>query len=247
LNWVEGRLQDVGPLNGYCRGVVHIAGNYSLVYDRLSSIPLRANLFSHWQFAPEAEIRLDEAAALVSLQARTAFFVSAGAIAGLDCVRGRSDPPAGWVSRSYGRLQSAPQLICRIAEDARDLVYAFGTHDPNESMPSMTLRSVDDTGIVVEIRRGNHRGIACIGPAAMPQGRFPFDLDFTGDVLWLDFHGERCREFRAVGLQRLTSSALGIDLRADSVVGSPLVNWQPLDCRKVGDRINGRWESRHHG
>lgn len=247
LSWVEGHLEEVGPLNGYCRGIVHIAGHYSLVYDRLPTLPLKTNMFSHWQFAPEAEIRLDEKEALVSLAARNAFFVSAGAVAGLDCVRGRTNPPAGWVSRSYGRLQSAPQLICRIAEDAKELVYAFGIHDPYEPIPSVTTRSVNDSGIVVEIRRNNHYGIVCIGAAAMSQGGLPFDLDFTGDALWLDFDGERCREFRAVGLRRLTSSALGIDLAADSIAGSPIINWRPLERQQEGDRINGRWKSRHHG
>jgi hypothetical protein len=247
LNWVEGRLEEAGPLNGYCRGVVHIAGYYSLVYDRLPSIPPRANLFSRWQFAPEAEISLDEGGALASFAARNAFFVTAGAIAAIDCVRGRTDPPAGWVSRNYGRLQSAPQLICRVADDARDLVHLFGSQDPNEPIPSIMIRSADGAGIVVEIRRNNHRGVVCIGTTAMALGEVPFDLDFTGDVLWLDFDGATCREFRAVGLIRLTSSVLGIDLQVDSTADAPIVNWQPLERRQEGDRISGRWESRQHG
>jgi hypothetical protein len=247
LNWVEGRLEKVGPLNGCRRGVIHVAGHYSLVYDRLSSVPLTANLFSHWQFAPEAEINLDERTALARVAARNAFFVATGAVAAIDCVQGRSDPPAGWVSRNYGHLQSAPQLICRISEHASDLVYAFGIHRPNEPIPSMTLRNANDAGMVVEIRRNNHLGIACIGPAAMSDGGMHFDLDFIGDVLWLDFDGEKCREFRAVGLQRLTSSTLGIDLRADSIASSPIVDWRPLERRQEGDRISGRWENRHHG
>jgi hypothetical protein len=247
LNWVEGRLEEAGPLNGHCRGVVHIAGHYSVVYDRLPSISPRANLFSRWQFAPEAEISLDGGAALARLAIRNAFFVTAGAVAAIDCVRGRTDPPAGWVSRNYGRLQSAPQLICRIADDARDLVHAFGSHDPNEPIPSITIRNADEAGIVVEIRRNNHRGVVCIGTTAMPLGKLPFDLDFTGDVLWLAFDGTRCREFRAVGLARLTSSALGIDLQVNSIADSPIANWRPLERRQEGDRINGRWENRQYG
>ncbi len=217
LAWVEGRLAAQGPLEGYRRGMLQVFGHYSLVYDRLPPLAEDAAAAFHWQFAPEAEVSLGEGRQVSARFGDFAVrFAASAGLGPLECVKGRSDPPAGWVSRGYGQLAAAPQVICPLQAGARDLAFAFALTGENAAPLEVEVVAAAGDGLLIEVCRGGHRGIACFGSVAASRETLSFDLDFAGEALWLDFEDGVCREVRALGVMKLRSAELGFDVAAEA-------------------------------
>jgi hypothetical protein len=66
------------------------------------------------------------------------------------------------------------------------------------------------------------------------------DIEVQGQVLWLRFEDKRCLELRALGLKRLASAALGLDM----AVGRPsgvASRWRPVARKEGVDGFDGKW------
>lgn len=240
LGWAEGRLDEDGPLNGYRRGVLHVSGHGTLIYDRLPQLPTGAKVSCHWQLAPEAEVAIDgNGRVSIEVAGLSAFMCAGGDLAGLDCPKGQSDPPAGWISRSYGRLQPASQMIGRLASQGRNLAFLLGARDNDDALPSIAILASEQDSLLLDVEWGVRRGIACIGSLSCTKPSLPFDLEFEGALLWLDITGGACREIRALGLRRLRSSVLGMDLVA-GVTPAP-GHWRLLKDQGGIHEIDGQW------
>lgn len=242
LSWAEGRLDESGPLNGYRRGVLHLIGRYTLVYDRLPPLPKEAEVTCRWQLAPEARVTIMEASrASVSLDSLSAFVCAGGDLADVGCLYGVADPAAGWVSRSYGDVQAAPQLVGTVKAPARDLAFVFGVRAESDGLPLLEVRHIKQNGMLLDIRRGGHRDIACIGDVCFGKDSIPFDLDFRGDALWVNIEKDEFCEIRALGLHSLRSSVLGLDLGPGEAAHTG-GNWRLLEFQAETAGISGRWE-----
>jgi hypothetical protein len=241
LGWAEGELQEPGPLNAFRRGVLCVPGDYALVYDRLPNLPAGADVACHWQLAPEAQVSLvGGREAAITLNGLRAHICASSGLAGLDCVRGCSDPPAGWVSRRYGEATPAPQLICRIEAGTRSLVFALGLTDKGKSLPQLEILDAGARGLAVEVRQGRIRDIAVIGDFAGSLEDQGCDIEVQAQVLWLRFEDDRCLELRALGLERLSSVALGFELasgRSNAVASQ----WRIVAGQDGDKGFDGRW------
>lgn len=248
MGWAEGRLDETGPLNGHTRGVLHLPGLYTLVYDRASPLRPGTEIAYHWQFAPEAEMDLREPGqALVRVPGGACFVSIGGDVAGMDYAQGRHDPPAGWVSRGYGHLQVAPQLAVVPAPSARDLVWVLCTLAGADRPPSVKIAVARENGLVVEILRAGSRHIACFGGVPATPGYLPFDIDFQGDALWLDVADGTCREIRGLGVSHLRSADLGLDFTAATMTAPWETDaWRLAEHDAGHDRLSARWR-RHSG
>jgi hypothetical protein len=237
MGWAEGRLAEAGPLNGHTRGILHLPGLYTLAYDRAPLLPPGARISYRWQFAPEAQVDAREARQAIARMPGGACFVSIGGdVANVECVQGRQDPPAGWISRGYGRVQAAPQLVIEPAISARDLVWVFGTLADAERPPSVKIAQAHENGLVVELLCDGSRHIACIGGGT---GNLPFDIDFQGDVIWLDVADGVCREIRGLGISHLRSAALGLEFTNATMTESN--SWRLTERNSGHDRVSARW------
>lgn len=243
--WAEGRLDETGPLNGHRRGVLHVTGRYTVVYDRLPPLPEKDEVFCHWQLAPEAEVAIaDGGQASVTIDGLSIFHCADAAIS---CVRGESDPPGGWVSRGYGLVEAAPQLIRPARPGQRDLAAVLGVAAEGAPPPELDILAPSGDGLLLAVRQAGHLGIACIGNGAVTRDALPFDLEFDGDVVWLDGDEGTCREVRALGLRRFRSSSLGLDLAAGAAGGPARGEWQARGTEKGDAGVCGRWVRRGHG
>lgn len=247
LDWAEGRLDEGGPLNGYRRGVLHVGGWYSLVYDRLPPLAENAEVSCYWQFSPEAKVAIRGSGQVsVDISGHSAFICCGGDL-DLRCLQGQSDPPAGWVSRSYGKLQAAPQLIAALGPRAQDFAFVFGVLEDGQELPFVEVRPAGRNGLLLEVRRDNHRSIACVGDVSVSSGALPFDFDFRGDVLWLNIENAICREIRALGLKSVRSPGLGLELNSRTLVGPRDGTWRMLEQQVETDGMSGRWGCRIDG
>jgi hypothetical protein len=239
VSWTEGRLDEEGPLNGHRRGILHLFGQYTLVYDQLPPLPPETDISCHWQLAPEVEASvIDGGLSSIRLVAATAFICVDNNHVVMSCAKGQVDPMAGWVSRSYGRIQAAPQLIANLTSPTRNLAFLFGLEPGDNETPAVEMRYMEQSGLLIEIRWGHHRGIVCIGNVSIRQALLPFDLDFRGDVLWLGTRNDTPYEIRALGLQALHSKALNLDLIPGASAGE---NWCLADYQTEDVGVSARW------
>src|SRR3546814_2903078 len=72
----------------------------------------------------------------------------------MDCASGSPSPGAGWLSRRYGELEAAPQIICRLQPEARALAFAIGLAE-DDNLPKVAAEAVAE-GTAVVVR---HQGI----------------------------------------------------------------------------------------
>lgn len=214
LAWAEARLEEPGPLNGWRRGVLQVPGRYTVIYDRVPALPAGADLACHWQFAPECAVVLrSERQAVAALPGVSAYLCASRAVTAMDCARGRQAPAAGWVSRRYGKLQAAPQLICHVAPEGGAVAFIIGRCD-SAGLPAVDVLATGDEGSVVALSQGGMSAVCVFGRfVGLLQDR-ALHLDFDGQALWLAFAGDSCGEVRTLGLRHFASSSLGLELTA---------------------------------
>jgi hypothetical protein len=115
-SWVDATLGGEGAYAGYRRGVIHVPGEYWIVYDVLPPSSGKARNLG-FQFGADCRVaRLDPRDVEVRRD-DAALFVSAST--GLKpplTLTGSRDPVGGWVSRVYGELTPAPQVRFPLAE-----------------------------------------------------------------------------------------------------------------------------------
>ena len=246
LAWAEGRLEEAGPLNGWRRGVLRLPGRYALVYDRLPALPEGEELACHWQFAPEAVVAVRSSRQVAaSLCGLSAYLCASEGVAAADSVKGRQSPAAGWVSRRYGQLEAAPQVICRLRPGASAVAFVIGHIGSGEAPPQVEVPAVGADGLAVVVRQGDSQGIAIFGRFCGALEGGSLDIDFDGEVLWLGLRGDRCVEARALGLHRLSSEALGLEL-ADVGEQRDPAGWRRLAVGSDSGGLCGHWSAASH-
>jgi hypothetical protein len=100
-------------------------------------------------------------------------------------------------------------------------------------------------GLVILVSQGGHRGVAVVGGCAAGPASLPFDLEFQGEALWIGLEGDGRGEVRALGLRRLRSEALGLDLSEKQPAASG--DWRLLESLAGAAGLSGRWERRGNG
>jgi hypothetical protein len=242
LAWAEARLEESGPLNGWRRGVLRVPGRYALVYDRLPLSPGEADLACHWQFAPEAAVAVrSDRQAVAELQGLAAYLCASEGITAIECAKGRQAPAAGWLSRRYGQLQPAPQLICSVQPGTSAVAFIIGLSG-GENLPAVEVIAADDEGIAIAVHQAGTGALCVFGRYCGRLQDRAVDLDYDGDVLWLAFTGDRCTEMRTLGMRRIASDSLGLELTA-AEPQRDCAGWHRLagDARDGG--LCGRWDA----
>jgi hypothetical protein len=246
LAWAEGELEANGPLSGWRRGVLRLPGHHTLVYDRPPETAEAVGLACHWQFAPEVVVESRPGRHLaMTLPGMSGFFATSRGIATIDVVRGRREPPAGWVSRRYGQVQAAPQAICRLEPGADAVAFAFG-HSDGEDFPEVEVLAADTDGLAVMLQRRNLREYAVFGRFAGEVVGSTQSLEFDGQALWLTFRGEHCLQVRALGLHLLSSPALGLELGRSAPLQES-TGWTCIAIEAGEGGLCGHWEPLGHG
>jgi hypothetical protein len=220
--------------------MLRVPGRYTLVYDRLPDLPAEADLACHWQFAPEAAVVLrSEREAVAELQGLSAYLCASREVAAIRCARGQQAPAAGWVSRRYGDLQPAPQLICRVMPEGSGVAFIIGLCD-GDDLPEVEVLAAVDEGTAIAVQQAGISAICVFGRFAGVLRDRALHLDFDGEALWLAFAGDSCSELRTLGLRHLASDSLGLELTAAGPQRK-CDGWQRLVATAGGNGLSGRW------
>lgn len=242
LGWAEGQLEEAGPLNGYQRGLLHVPGCYALVYDALPPLPHAAELAEHWQLAPEAKVALPkDRRAVIRLDNLEVHACASDGIAAITCVQGRSQIAAGWVSRRYGELAPAPQLICGIRAEVRRLAFVFSIAGQQDEGPArVEIVDEKEERCIIAVRYSRRCDFVLLGGFAGCLPGSSCDLQVQGDILWLRFEEDSCREVRGLGLHHVSSEALGVEL--GGVKSSTMQSiWRTIVREENDTGISGQW------
>lgn len=240
LLWTEGRLEERGALNGWQRGVLRVPGHFVLIYDRVPDLPDNADLACHWQFAPEAALSLSSPRQVAATLEGASFYLCASeSIAGIDVAEGRQAPAAGWVSRRYGELEPAPQVICRLQRGSRAAAFAIGAAG-NRPLPEVEVLAVSEEGTVIGLRQGEATAICVLGGTKVLLQERGLDIDFDGEVLWLSFTKGRCGEMRTLGMRRVASESLALSLTGTKGTRD-CAGWHCTVAEATSDRLSGLW------
>jgi hypothetical protein len=247
LGWAEGKMEERGPLNGHRRGMVCVPGRYAIVYDRLPAMPDGADIACHWQLAPEADVTVvQDKRATIRLGDTAAYLCASDGTASLAVVRGREAPPGGWVSRRYGGIEPASQLICQLGAGTDKVAFGFGFAERDEDPPRLQVRDVGAERIMVEIWHSDRCDVVVIGGYAGRLATQSCDVDVCSEVLWLRFEEERCVEMRALGLRYFSSDVLGLKIRAGESSAAQSF-WTTLASEESVGELNGRWRRTSRG
>jgi Heparinase II/III-like protein/Heparinase II/III N-terminus len=213
LSWVEGRVAGAGPYVDLCRGLLHVWGEYWLVYDRLPPGSREQRAFAGWQFAPgvtcrqpaddKVEAQAGKAGARLNLQA-------CGTETG-DIVTGGYEPLRGWVSPSYGRLEPAPNLRFPLRPDSRDSAFLLAVEPRVDQRLEQVVAESDSLGFRITAPGEDSLLLISVagGPGLVQWG----DVSFQGRLLCLK-RGKQGLRVRALGLERLTAPSWGLELAA---------------------------------
>ncbi len=245
LSWVEGRVLDAGPYVDLRRGVVHVWGDYWLVYDRLPLGRDGPQAFVGWQFAPGVACRQQDDGMVEAqvTEAGARLVLQSCGTEPPDLASGSFEPFRGWVSPSYGRLEPAPNLRFALSPGSREATFLLTLEPEAEQRLEQVIAEDDSLGFrITAVREETLLLLNVAGESKMVRWR---DVTFHGRLLCLSRSREGLR-VRALGLERLTAPSWGLELTAHVPVDFELLLtegrtlWPRGPCPQVN-------VERHHG
>ena len=114
-SWVDARIEGEGPYAGYRRGVIHVPGEYWIVYDLLPRFTEGEARSLGFQFGRDCRIaRLDARDVEIRCEEVVLLLTASSGLSRAVALTGSRQPLGGWVSRVYGELAPAPQVRFRV-------------------------------------------------------------------------------------------------------------------------------------
>ena len=234
LTWIEGEVRGETLYSGHGRAVVHVAGCYWVVIDRLPRDLEGRRAALHFQLAPEAQVEaLGEGAQAVRCGAVCLEIAASAGLAGPEVVAGATDPPAGWVSPSYGVKLAAPLLRYGVAEGTGTCAVVLAPGRSDAKGPAVELLEPAGGGLGLRITRGDTSDILLLA-AGREHGIEAFGMTFHGHLMWL-----RCRSGRPVELRWLSGTRLSAPDLSLKVAAARAVAELRLDSSPSGLSISG--------
>jgi hypothetical protein len=160
--WVDAVLEGRGDYSGYRRGIIHVRGEYWIIYDVLPKPKPNQRRSFGFQLVPECSTCAQgERGVEIALGSATVCLTGSGGLLPPVVVKGSRHPLGGWVSPRYGELVGAPQVRFSLTEGAcvtAFLVRPIGdrthlesatievdTAEPNGLRLGLAIGSVEDT------------------------------------------------------------------------------------------------------
>jgi len=197
--WLEAEVRGSSPYAGYRRGVVHVAGAYWIIYDRLPPGVEEFSAALSFQTAAGVKTRQDgTGTVLLETSAGTLWLTNGPGLHAPRISQGESDPPGGWVAPSYGALIPATQLRYGVAEGARLTAFALGV---GVSAARPIAVSVLKTGLVIKIEGPDTCDLLLLATHDEPVA-----VDMAGEhgkaeAVWMRTRGEQTELLRCLGFR----------------------------------------------
>lgn len=212
IAWVEAEVVGDSPYAGYRRGVVHVRGEYWLIYDRFPAATQAGTGRLGFQFSPTVRVK-GEAAGMqrIEVAGGSLGIAAAPGLGEPEVLCGQFDPPGGWVSPHYGGRVAAPQLIYRID---RGVVLSAFMLAIGERAGGGVETEVLETGVALRITHAETRDLLLLATSPdSPQVQSGGVLSHA-DLLWLHCTKGHLRRLWCLGLRRLELPMYGLTVDA---------------------------------
>ncbi len=188
LAWTEYEMSGSTFYDGYRRGIIHVAGECWILYDRLPRSMPDSEVRLKFQLAPDVRARVG-VHDFVALEAGTEFlWVAKGSgLVRPTLVKGETKPLGGWVAPKYGERVPASQLTYALAPRSRTtaLVFGVGVEDAfpvelDDFSDALVIRYQRSTGAELVLLRSDG------GTIEVKNGKSRREAD----VVWLRYSQE---------------------------------------------------------
>ncbi|MCC6610734.1 MAG: alginate lyase family protein [Burkholderiales bacterium] len=231
ISWTEAAVVGNSPYAGHVRGVVHVEGEYWLVYDLVPPAALTENAWLSLNFSHEASVRMRGEQSLVAEAEGAQLLVATSQPhRAMDLIKASRTPLGGWVSPRYGEL--APAAVCRIRTTAGSRFDAT-LLQPNSAVgasPLLEVEEADSGAVGVRITRASQVDCVLLSRHAPGRRARLFDVEFEGTALWLRQEGERPVEVRALSGRKVNSRLLGFSVESRRGLQDFHVAFDELKC-----------------
>jgi hypothetical protein len=171
---------------GYRRGLVHVAGEYWVVYD-LPSQPFRnKGLSMGLQFAPGTTLSMTQERQFLARIGSSSLSVALST--GFTEARsfsGSMEPLAGWVSPRYGEVVQAPQLRAGLGTDGAPCAFLLQPRGADDGECTITVARAGPEFIALQISGQGAVDTLLISTGGDEQPLSAFDVQATGGLVWL--------------------------------------------------------------
>ena len=215
--WIDAVVRD-GAYDGYRRGVVHLPGEYWIVYDVLPAFSGDQERHFGFQLAPSCAVAIrDERSAAVSMDVSKLDMSASAGLVRPDCLEGSLSPVGGWVSRRYGEIDAAPQLRFGVQPGVCESAFLLQTHAIDESRTIEATRAGNNS-LVIDVASTNCRDRLLVHWGDANEPTRIDDVSFHGQILWFREREDRVEVISWINGRSAEIAAHGICVDAPDVV-----------------------------
>jgi len=229
LSWTEATVVGDTPYAGHTRGVMHVEGEYWLVYDRLPPNSLSGEAWLSLQFAAGCDLRAEGSRSVVATVGDARLQVATSKAAReLQVVSGVRTPPAGWVSTRYGEMEAARAV--QIPTTDGPVILATLVQPTTCDVPPTIVDTeiTDSRAIGVRVSHGEWADYLIMSGDHGEELVELFGVAIRGTAVWIRTRRGRAIEVRALGASEVRSSSLGLDCSIDSASQKTGYRWTPV-------------------
>jgi hypothetical protein len=200
IAWHEFEVTGRNPLAGYRRGVVHVQGEYWVIYDLLPDALRKRGGSLALQFAASAELHERDGHAFeVDVDGATCTLALAPTLRAPQVVRGSTAPLGGWVSPRYGELEPAPQLRIQLAGGEGACAFVLQPGSGTAEHARISALAFDGTRLGIQIECGGWVDTLVLRTQAGAGPIEAWDLACDDDLAWARAAGQGIVEVRRAG------------------------------------------------
>ena len=224
LSWVDGGITEGGKYAGYRRGVVHVAGEYWLVYDILPSGRGRRGGSYGFQFSRHATL-CSRRPGFFQVEANGQYLALAASqeLSGPEVACGQMEPPAGWVSPRDGELFPGLQLRWGAAANGEATAFVLV---PGSRVSSAMSVEVGRGCLAFRIGSGSHVDYLLLDGGGTRRAGEAWGLSFSGQALWFRTANGNPVAIRWLGGRALSAEAFGVMISSDRDIAALAVTAQ---------------------
>ena len=220
LTWLEFEIVGENPLAGHRRGLVHVVGEYWVVYD-LPPHPRRdGDLSMGLQFAPGARLSMQrERQVVASMGSSSLSLALSTGFSEPRCFNGSMEPLAGWVSPHYGEVVQAPQVRAAMRHGDAPCAFVLQALDTEESGCTITVADTTPEFMSLQIAGQGAIDTLLISTADDTQSLSAFDLQAEGGLVWLRTLHDEAIDLRTVCVRNCSYRDLALEIGALNPAG----------------------------
>jgi hypothetical protein len=203
LTWLEFEIAGENPMAGYRRGLVHVVGEYWVVYDLPTQACRKGGLSMGLQFAPGTRVSMaHERHLLAHIESSSVSVALSTGFTEARIFSGSMEPLAGWVSPRYGEVVQAPQLRAGLGTNDAPCAFLLQPMCADDGERRINATHAGPEFIALQISGRGAVDTLLISTSGDGQPFAAFDVRAVGGLVWLRTVQGKVADLRSVHASR---------------------------------------------